>query len=234
MTQENLTTQKDRLGLPNLTPSLVNALFSLTGAVGNAVSGRPAPEFDAYESGAVEELDPPVVASNHVQALGSSVLVRTPSRLTPVTKLKAGDFVCTEKLGFQRVVEVREQLAWMTEDSALIRISAEAFGNPSTAWVTGDQKLIFSHDKFVDLYGAPSIAIKAIDLVNGRSVLIEERGLPLHVFEIGVEQASALVSDGLSYSVQGRARGHYRWPTLSGRDAKLALRVLGYEKGLAN
>ncbi len=235
MPRNHSLTNTDQSGLPTLTPSLVNALFSITDAVGSVVSRKSSiAQNETYDAIDHDDLAPPQIATSTAQALGSSVLVRTPSRLTPVTQLKAGDFVCTAKLGFQKVIQVRELLAWMKEDSALVRITAGALGNPSTAWVTGDQKLIFSHPRFADLFGAPDVAIKAVDLVNGGSIVVEELGLPLHVFEVCVEQSSALVSDGLHFSVPGRAGGHFRWPVLTGRQVPLALRVLGFDKTPAN
>ena len=203
MPRNHSLTNTDQSGLPTLTPSLVNALFSITDAVGSVVSRKSSiAQNETYDAIDHDDLAPPQIATNTAQALGSSVLVRTPSRLTPVTQLKAGDFVCTAKLGFQKVIQVRELLAWMKEDSALVRITAGALGNPSTAWVTGDQKLIFSHPRFADLFGAPDVAIKAVDLVNGGSIVVEERGLPLHVFEVCVENISLL-------QVSTRAIGFY-------------------------
>lgn len=141
--------------------------------------------------------DTGIVQVNQLPCFVAGTLIDTPSGAVPVETLRPGDLVMTLDRGPQPVRWAGSRAIEAKDRFAPIRIKAGSYGATSDVWLSPQHRVLVCDIWAELLFGESEVLVKAKDLVNGKTVLREERDTDVTYVHLLFDEHQILSSHGL-------------------------------------
>lgn len=142
-------------------------------------------------------VDTAFVTMNSVPCFVAGTLILTPAGERQVQTLQPGDLVMTHDDGPQPVRWVGQRRVPATGAFAPIRIKANTFGDHRTLMLSPQHRILIRDGLAELLFGEPEVLVAAKDLVNDRSIRVQEGGEVDYV-HILFDKHQVVFSEGLA------------------------------------
>ena len=153
--------------------------------------------FTYQVSDGVGHTDTAFVTVNSIPCFAAGTLIRTPDGDVPVETLRAGDLVMTHDEGPQPLRWIGRRRVAATGAFAPIRIDAGTFGAHRRLLVSPQHRILIRDSLAELLFGETEVLVAAKDLVNDRSIRVQEGGTVDYVHLL-FDRHQVVYSEGLA------------------------------------